>query len=340
MPAADLYDVDAHGDLVWAVGYWGTVLRSADAGRTWAYQPTPTDETLHAVSFADESHGWAVGAKGTLLRSQDGGLSWKRLAATVEDEFEGERPLDSPLFDVSAVSAREVWAVGDFGIILHTLNGTDWDQVRLPEETFADDDIPDRILNAVYFTDRLHGWVIGEFGTTLRTTDGGQTWLGERSLSGAVGDVYLIDVAADGDGAAVAGGVGGVVIETSDGGASWSAAKVPTSAGLFGAALRGPHSLVVGDRGVIFASRDGGKTWFEPERPRVFNWFRAAVYAGDGRAFIVGENGIVLRSTDAGESWTRSAGEEPPPLEGISVPDPSRSTLPGREDTATDANHP
>ena len=223
--------------------------------------------------------------------------------------------------------------VGDFGVILHTLNGRDWQQVVISEETFGDDDLPDRIFNAVHFTDRSHGWIAGEFGTLLRTADAGETWVGERTLHGAVEDVYLMDIVANADGTAVAGGIGGVVIETSDGGATWSTAEIPTRAGLFGAARLDSRAIMVGDRGVIFISRDGGKTWSEPKRPRMFNWLRGAVFGTGGLAYIVGENGLVLRSEDGGASWEKSAGDEPPPLEGISVPDPSRSTEAGREDT-------
>jgi len=333
VPQADLYAVEARGDLAWAVGYWGVVLRSTDAGRSWASAPTPTDEALYAVSFADDSNGWAVGANSALLRTTDGGVTWESLGVSLVDEFGDERPLDSSLFDVSAVSANEAWAVGDFGMLLHTRNGTDWEQTVIAEEIFPDDNLPDRIFNAVDFTDRAHGWIAGEFGTFLRTTDAGETWVGERTLNGAVEDVYLIDMAAKADGTAVAGGIGGVVLATEDGGDNWSTAAVPTSAGLFGTARRASRAIMVGDRGVIFISGDGGRTWSEPERPRLFNWLRGAAFATDGLAYVVGENGIILRSENGGESWHKSAGEEPPPLEGISVPDPSRSTDPGREDS-------
>jgi photosystem II stability/assembly factor-like uncharacterized protein len=218
-------------------------------------------------------------------------------------------------------------------VILHTRNGTDWEQVTISEETFGDDNLPDRIFNAVHFTDRAQGWIAGEFGTFLRTTDAGETWVGERALSGAVEDVYVMDIAANADGTALAGGIGGVVLATEDGGATWTAAAVPTSAGLFGAARRDSRAVIVGDRGVIYTSGDGGRTWSEPNRPRLFNWLSGAAFGADGLAYIVGENGIILRSENGGESWEKSAGDEPPPLEGISVPDPSRSTDPGREDT-------
>jgi len=333
IPHSDLYGVAVQGDRVWAVGYWGTVLRSDDGGRSWEHAPTPTDATLYAVAFADESNGWAVGANGVLLRTTDGGLTWTLLEVTLSDGFGGERPLDSSLFDVAAVSATEAWVVGDFGVLLHTRNGKNWSQVVISEETYADDNLPDRIFNAVDFTDREHGWIAGEFGTLLRTVDGGETWIGERTLMGSVEDVYLMDLAAIPDGSAVVGGIGGVVLRTSDGGASWATASADTSAGLFGSARRGSNAILVGDRGVIYVTADGGETWSEPSRPRLFNWLRGAAYGAGSLAFIVGENGMILRSEDGGASWEKSAGEEPPPLEGISVPDPSRSTEPGREDT-------
>ncbi len=321
LPNADLYGVDARGDTVLAVGYWGTVLRSVDGGQVWSHQPTPTNETLYAVSLGDERRAWAVGAAGTILYSQDGGVSWVPVDVLVPaDEFQDTHALDSPLFDVSAVSATEAWAVGDFGLVLHTRNGTQWEVVRIPPEDFADENIPDRILNGVDFLDRDRGWIVGEFGTTLRTSDGGATWTGERTFTGAVEDVYLMDVAAGGEGRAVAGGTGGVVLQTTDGGADWKAAKLPTTAGLFGAAWRSPAALLVGDRGVMFFSADDGQSWDEAAHPRLFNWLRDVVLASDARAYAVGQNGLILRSSDGGLSWEQAAGAEPPPLDGISSP--------------------
>jgi photosystem II stability/assembly factor-like uncharacterized protein len=326
LPGGDLYGVDTVGSSVVAVGYWGTVLRSVDGGERWSHQPTPTNETLYAVSFGDESRGWAVGAAGTLLYSDDAGVSWTSLSVQLPaDEFQDARPLDIPLFDVSAVSGHEAWAVGDFGVVLHTKDGTQWEVVAIPPEAFADENIPDRILNAVDFGDRENGWIVGEFGTALRTEDGGATWNGAHTFTGAVEDVYLMDVAAGGDGLAVAIGTGGVVIQTQDSGATWMSIRLGTTAGLFGIASTDASRLLVGDRGVVFESRDQGTSWSEPTRPRLFNWFRDVALGADGQAYLVGQNGIILRSTDGGATWAQSAGAEPPPLDGVSSPAPPSS---------------
>jgi photosystem II stability/assembly factor-like uncharacterized protein len=332
IPEPDLFAVAVRGERAWAVGYWGAILRSDDGGRTWSYVDTPTDASLYDVDFADEEHGWAVGANGTLLRTTDGGRTWETTSASVTDPLDAsERPLKSPLFGVSAVSPTEAWAVGDFGVVLHTRDGRNWTSVEIPEEAFGDDNIPDRILNAVVFTDRDHGWITGEFGTTLRTSDGGQTWVGEREIHGAIADVYLFDIAPNGAGWVLAAGVGGVALGSSDAGADWGELSAPTTAGLFGATVHDDRGLLVGDRGVLLLTRDRGETWHEPERPRSFNWLRGATFGRDGLALVVGEKGLILRSVDAGETWERAMGRQPQPTTGVSVPEPPR-TKPSRQE--------
>lgn len=329
LPQPDLYAVDARGSSAWAVGYWGSVFRSDDGGETWTQVATPGDRALYAVSFADEKHGWAVGEAGALLRTEDGGRSWTGLDLELLDPLDG-RPLAKlpNLFGVAAVSATEVWIVGDFGTVLHSRDGRRFEPVAIPPQAFADDNIPDRILNAVRFTDREHGWIAGEFGTLLRTSDGGATWIGERTLEGAIDDVYLFDLAANGEGWAIAGGVGGVALESDDGGTSWGALPVSTSAGIFGAAVHGAHGILAGDRGVLLVSEDQGGTWREPTRPRSFNWLRGAAFGDDGLAYVVGEQGLILRSRDGGQSWEWRRGREPPPKSGVSVPDPAPRAKP------------
>jgi photosystem II stability/assembly factor-like uncharacterized protein len=329
LPEPDLYAVDAHGSHAWAAGYWGAILRSADGGESWEHVATPTDESLYDISFADEQNGWAVGEAGTLLHSRDGGRSWRALEVSVPDPFDGtSRPLDASLFGVAGVSATEAWAVGDFGIVLHTLDGDHWKLAPLAEGTYGDENIPDRILNAVHFSDRATGSIAGEFGTALRTSDGGETWIGEREIRGAIDDIYLFDIGSNGSGWSVAGGAGGAAIGTRDDGAVWDVLDVPTTAGLFGVAVAGDRGILVGDRGVLLLSRDAGLSWSEPERPRLFNWLRGAAFGADGLAYVVGERGLILRSSDGGESWERRAGHEPSPEKGVSVPDPGGPTRP------------
>ncbi len=327
LPAADLYAVDARGESAWAVGYWGAARRSRDGGKSWEASETPTKHTLFGVSFADDQNGWAVGAYGVILRSRDGGASWTKQEASLTDELGETRPLDYHLFGIFAISATDAWAVGDTGVVLHTTDGESWQAVAIPVEALADDNLPERIWNAVRFTDAQHGWIAGEFATVLRTADGGATWVGEREIRGAANDLYLYALSTPGAEKAVASGLAGRVLVSVDGGRTWDSRSIETTAGLFGTAFRNGSGVAVGDRGVVYATRDGGATWTSPPRPKLFNWLAAAAFASESVAIVVGENGLVLRSEDGGASFSLVTGVEPPPAGGVSVPDAPGSQL-------------
>jgi photosystem II stability/assembly factor-like uncharacterized protein len=317
IPEADLYGVDSRGERVWAVGYWGTALRSSDAGGTWQHSPTPVHDTLYDVSFADAQTGWAVGENGVVLRSRDGGVSWARQSVSAGQTDGAAQAFSLHLLGVAAVSPREAWAVGDLGAVLRTRDGERWEQVAIPPEAFADDETPERILNAVDFADASHGWIAGEFGTVLRTRDGGATWRGERRFLDAPADLYLFGLSAmDAQRVAVS-GVAGAVLVSDDGGETWSTRRTGLPAGLFGISWRNPRGIAVGERGEIRATSDLGQTWREPGRPPLFTWLQGIVQPGERRhLFTVGEKGVVLRSDDLGSTWTQLRGAAPPPLAG------------------------
>jgi photosystem II stability/assembly factor-like uncharacterized protein len=334
LPKASLFAVTAHGDNVWTCGYWGTILRSSDGGRTWSQPDTPTANTLFSISFADATNGWAVGALGTVLRSTDGGVTWTAQAVQVPDEMGGTRPLDVNLFGVAAISASEAFAVGDLGTLLHTRDGATWEKVSIDPATYADENVPDRILNGVVFTSPTEGWIGGEFATLLRTHDGGNTWSGARQINGAPNDLYLFNLSANPNGAAAVGLAGGVLVANAEG-TEWTSHSVDTTAGLFAIAWQGQSGITAGDRGVLFVTSDGGATWTEPKRPKLFNWISSAAFVNDHEAVAVGEAGLVLRSEDGGATWTTAslpAAALEPSLRGVGGP--TKQTPAGKPDAA------
>src|SRR5258707_6037364 len=72
---------------------------------------------------------------------------------------------DIIFYSVRALDARNVFAVGKPGIIAHTTDGgKTWEILAHPEQTGAD-------FYGVDFTDGMHGVIVGEKGTILRTAD-------------------------------------------------------------------------------------------------------------------------------------------------------------------------
>ncbi|GAC1446461.1 MAG: YCF48-related protein [Pyrinomonadaceae bacterium] len=65
----------------WAVGANGTIVTTADGGRTWRAQKSGVDADLLDVKFVDLREGWAVGKDGTILHTTDSGTDWETEAS-------------------------------------------------------------------------------------------------------------------------------------------------------------------------------------------------------------------------------------------------------------------
>src|SRR5215469_17885297 len=95
--------------IVIAVGGFGTVLRSTDAGATWTVQPAvPANNSLAAVSFVNRCIGWAVGStldtnEALVMHTADGGATWTTQFTGLPGAF---------LAGVSFVDDNTGWAVG------------------------------------------------------------------------------------------------------------------------------------------------------------------------------------------------------------------------------------
>jgi len=100
--------VDA--DTAWAVGDFGTIVYTTDAGTTWTTQDSGTSENLRGVSAVDVNTAWATGVSGTILKSMDsdaGGtseiehyLSYKVKQPKGDDKFEKLTVELSDLFEI------------------------------------------------------------------------------------------------------------------------------------------------------------------------------------------------------------------------------------------------
>jgi photosystem II stability/assembly factor-like uncharacterized protein len=209
--------VDFHTDDLtgWATGWdeqfsgtFGRISRSLDGGRTWEPQYSQIDAFFEDVAAIDASTAVAVGSVfgpgDLLMRTQDGGSSWTNVAP-------GLGSYDA----VDFADAQHGWVVGG-KISATTDGGLTWHEQANPQYFVHD----------VSFSDPLHGWAVGEFGTALRTTDGGATWSPITAPIVASQDALLSVHAVDADTAWVTTGEN-KVLRTLDGGDSWSVESLP-----------------------------------------------------------------------------------------------------------------
>jgi photosystem II stability/assembly factor-like uncharacterized protein len=285
--AADLFSVASRGEVVVAVGYFGSVLVSHDSGETFAAPDTGTDEPLFAVATGGEGEWWAAGRGGIVLYSSDDGHSWQRRDTPFQRHYFGVH---------GGGAAGDALIVGDFGLQLATRDaGKSW--TCLPREQ---DVILGRIVPA-----GADAFVVGEFGTLERFSNNRPP--GTQGLAeGVPDDFYVFDAWFDTQGEnGVAVGLGGAVLRTEDRGATWKRRQTPFDADLYGVAGFGRHVLAVGEGGLIAISEDVGETFrvAAGEAPPVP--LHGVAFDESGIAYLVGPRGSIFRFDVASESVTR-----------------------------------
>lgn len=105
----------------------------------------------------------------------------------------------------------------------------------------------------------------------------------------------------------VAVGHAGLVLETTDGGKTWSKAaeQPPTQLAMHGIAIVGDRSIAVGQKGLVLV-RDGRGAWRQVDSGTDMRLLRVGLNK-NGIAVAVGAFGTLLKSTDGGETWASIA---------------------------------
>ena len=284
----------------WAAGDGGTLLRTADVGKTWSTQASGTDASLRGLSFADAECGWAVGTSlddsynpvgNVILATSDGGLTWHQQDAGVQ----------SGLNAVSFVDRARGWAVGDAGTVLRTVDGGATWQSRGSGTT--------KKLLAVSFASAARGWAVGAQGAVLRTIDGGRTWRAQHSGTRArLTGVSFVDARHGWAVGFASTSSLDVVLATADGGATWHRRELPSWFEPLAVSFSDRrHGMVAGwasdDVGLIMATADGGAHW--KERAGEPQTLEAIDLTGRQRALAVGAGGLIVSTGDGGATWKR-----------------------------------
>jgi photosystem II stability/assembly factor-like uncharacterized protein len=293
----NFYGVHVSESRAWIVGYYGTILHSADRGQTWRMQSSPTRRALFSVRFIDPLKGWISGSYGTVLHTMDGGKNWRAQSVDTTEH----------LFASNWVDESHGWMVGTRGMTVRTSDsGRSWAAFSVPG---------DFTFSAVKFVNPLRGWLGGEFGVIFRTADGGKSWEKQKSpievsfASGASQNLFALLFTAPTVGYAF--GLDGVVLKTIDG-RRWEIARQrentnganPPTHHLFAAAAFNERISVVGERGTLLQF-DSMNQWRQADLPIPRLSLNGIAFGSDGFGLAVGNRGLVLRSEDGGKTWHR-----------------------------------
>ena len=287
--AAATLAVARAGDRLVAVGERGTVLLSDDHGTSWRQAQVPVQATLTAVSFSDARNGWAAGHLGVILHSVDGGASWHK-------QLDGVQAAEL----VKQAAERS----GDAGAMAQAQ--------RLVEEG------ADKPFFDLEFIDAQRGFAVGAYNLMFATTDGGKSWtaLGPRLPNAK--NLHLYGVRARGRTLVIA-GEQGLLLRSTDGGASFSTLTSPYKGSFFGLLqTRGGALVAYGLRGTAYRSTDEGLHW-----DKLDTGLPMAIGAGmalpDGGFVLVSQAGDALVGGANGPALRRIPAREAVPVSSVAL---------------------
>lgn len=157
-----LYSISFLNNLLgFVAGTNGIILKTTSGDTIWSELTTGTTNNLYSLDLTISSNGgYAVGEAGTILKINSGGSEIFPIASNTIEH----------LYDVFMKSDTVAFAVGFNGTILkiRTVFGSQ-EVVPIPSGITTP-------FNDIYFVNNSTGYIAGEGGVMLQTTDAGFTW--------------------------------------------------------------------------------------------------------------------------------------------------------------------
>ncbi len=198
------------GKTGWAVGHWGIILRTDDAGESWKIQRSDTtvDQPLFSVYFMDRNRGWAVGLWSLLLSTKDGGETWNPVRLPPPP---GGKKADRNLQKIFANRLGTLFVGAEQGMVLQSVDGEKWVYVSTG-------------YKGTFWTGIAlgNGTILmgGLRGTIYRSIDGGRSWKESKTeMKSSITDMAEVG------GKVFAVGLDGVQLESPDFGVSFTGAQ-------------------------------------------------------------------------------------------------------------------
>jgi photosystem II stability/assembly factor-like uncharacterized protein len=216
----------------------GNLLKTEDSGKKWKIIKNNRNRVLSNICFSDSLHGRAIGDTAIgMFATFDGGKTW---LPSMKNTFR----IKSIVF-----VDNKTGYYANKNALFKTINaGVDWENKIKSIDFFND----------IFFIDSITGWAIEPGGRIVHTTDGGKTWLIQKSyFFNEQNQIFFYDQL---NGWIV--GNNGFLIATKDGGESWTLKSSNTVANLNDIFFTDKHEgWIVGDTGTLLHTMDGGEHW-------------------------------------------------------------------------------
>lgn len=158
------------------------------------------------------------------------------------------------------------------------------------------------MYRGISFPDATHGWMVGDSGKILHSTDAGRSWQLQTNVANRLTCVQFVNPQIG-----WAAGESNIVLRTEDGGRSWVADHPPggpprrTFMGL--QFFNEQDGWIIHNYGGLLHTRDGARTWSAQD-----NLTRHALmslcFADAKRGWAISVGGTLLQTIDGGQNWS------------------------------------
>ena len=302
-----------------------TVLREDDI-----FRGDGIDGMLQDVYFMDNQNGLVVGDGGLMLATSDGGKTWEKMEIDMRPPGTGQRPGGppgtggggpppgfgrggpAPLYNIYFVDENVGFIIGGRGTILKTEDGgKTWARKMAMSSAGVGRGGNPRGMRAnlmgIQMISETTGFIAGTENTILKTTDGGETWVGssERARVGETrNNLEGIWFVSPTTGWVI--GSFGTLLHTADGGENWEKRDPGFDNNLFGIHFLDENTgWISGQEGLILHTTDGGATWNQ-QKTESYDNLHDITFVDAMVGWAVGGYNSILHTTDGGKTWAVS----------------------------------
>jgi photosystem II stability/assembly factor-like uncharacterized protein len=180
-------------------------------------------------------------------------------------------------------------------------------------------------LNDIYFYDLNKGWIAGNKGVILSTTNGGSDWsVKSTNTAYNLSSIYFNDLSKG-----WATGANGTILYSTDEGNTWQYQNDVTNIHIFKIQFCNTNTgFMVGGTmfdGIIFKTQDGGLKWTNITPSNINGTYRALYFINEREGWVVGgkstidnfEPNLIMHTMDGGNTWDELSNRIVGPLYGI-----------------------
>lgn len=252
----------------------GIVIKTTNGGTSWIFNNTGSGNSYYDMYFLNALTGFISGSTRQVVKTTNSGTNWDIVTSG-----------SGTLYSISFPSSVAYGVGGSpASFIKSTDFGNNWTTLTAPSTN---------ILRGAYFINGTVGWVCGDYGTIMYTTDGGFSWIPQNQSSSYTFEKLRIHSLTNGF---ICGSPG--IMRTTNSGTNWF--NVYSGGYIYDIYfLNSITGWGVGSAGKIVKSTDNGNTWLV-QSSGVTSTLNAIHMANANTGYIVGSGGVLLKTTNGG----------------------------------------